>query len=108
MKLRLASALALSFAFSQIAIAPAMAEQAAPAPFRSVAPQTFSNEDLQRYGLSETDAAQVARMQADGYQVRVLSGEEADQYRAGQYGDRTMWIVIGGVILVLLVAAAVD
>jgi hypothetical protein len=103
----LASAIALTFALGAMAAPAANAEQ--PGAFRSAAPQTFTTEDLQRYGLSRDDATQIADMQAQGYEVQVISEEEAAQYRAGQYADNhMMWLVIGGVILIVLVAAAVN
>lgn len=106
MKIGLASAAALSFALAQIA-APAYAETAGQ--FRSAEAQAFSTAELQRFGLSSTDADQIAAMQEQGYEVQVLSPQEASQYTAGQYEDnRTMWLVIGGVILIVIVAAAVS
>lgn len=102
MKFRLATALALSLAFTQLAAPAAYAQQATQ--FRTVAPQSFSAEDLQRYGLSAEDAAQVHALQQQGYQVRVLSAEEAEQYRAG-LSNRTWWI-IGGVVLVAAIVVA--
>jgi hypothetical protein len=104
MKLRLASVLALSLAFTSMAAPIALAEEQAQ--FRAAAPQAFSAEDLQRYGLSADDATQVQALQAQGYQVRVLSAEEAEQYKAG-ISNRTWWI-IGGVVLVAAIVLAAD
>jgi hypothetical protein len=106
MKLGLASATALCFALTQVAVAPAMAE--APSAFRTAPAQSFTQSDLERFGLSASDAAQVHAYQQAGYQVQVLSADEAQSYRAGQYTHDTMWIVIGAIVLVVLVAAAVD
>lgn len=104
MKLRLVRALALSFALTSIAVPAAFAET--PAQFRAAAPQAFSAEDLQRYGLSSDDAAQVRSLQQQGYQVRVLTPEEAQQYTGG-ISNRTWWI-IGGVVLIAAIVVAVD
>lgn len=106
MKFRLASALALSLALSTIAAPAAFARDSA-TPFRTVAAQTFSTEDLQRYGLSSADAAQVAAYQAAGYDVQVMSPEEASQYTAGQF-SQTQWLVIGLIVIVVAVAVASD
>lgn len=103
MKLRLASVLALSLAFTTIAAPIVSAEEAA---FRSAAPQSFSAEDLQRYGLSAEDAAQVSTLQQQGYTVRVLTEEESRQYTAG-ITNRTWWI-IGGVVLIAAIVASSD
>jgi hypothetical protein len=104
MKLGLASAIALSLAFSQIAAPVAFAQQTAQ--FRTAAPTAFSTVDLQRYGLSAEDAAQVATLQQQGYQVRVLTPEEASQYKAGM-SNRTWWI-IGAVVVIAAVVIAND
>jgi hypothetical protein len=101
MKFRLATALALSFALTAAPVA--LAEQQA-AQFRSVAPQSFSAEDLRAYGLSANDATQVAELQRQGYQVRVLSAEEAAQYSGGM-SNRTWWI-IGAVVVIAVVLAS--
>lgn len=104
MKIRLATAVALSLAFSQIAAAPAMAQEPA---FRSVERQSFSTQDLQRYGLSAEEAAQVAAYQDRGYQVQVMTPEEAQQYTGGQFTS-TQWLVIGLLVIVVAVAVAAD
>ena len=103
MKFRLATALALSLAFTQVAAPAAFAEQRASA-FRSVAPQTFTTDELQAYGLSAGDAAQVAALQAQGYRVQVLTPEEASQYEAGM--STTWWLIIGLAVVVIVVAAS--
>lgn len=102
MKFRIATVVAFSLAFAQITAPAAMAETQ----FRTVERQAFSNEDLQRYGLSADDAAQVQAYQRQGYQVRVVTPEEASQYQAG-ISNRTWWI-IGAVVVIVAVAAAVD
>ena len=104
MKLRLVRALAMSFALASIAAPAAFAQE--PAQFRSAAPQAFNTEDLQRYGLSQDDAAQVQSLQQQGYQVRVLTAEEAQQYTGG-ISNRTWWI-IGGVVLIAAIVVAAD
>jgi hypothetical protein len=104
MKLRaIAAALALSFAATQVAVPAAYAETS----FRSVEAQTFSQAELQRYGLSADDASQVAAYQDAGYQVQVVSAEEAAQMTGGQF-SQNQWLVIGIVVLVIVVAVSVD
>lgn len=104
MKLRaIAAALALSFAVTQVAAPAAYAETS----FRSVEAQTFSQTELQRYGLSANDASQVAAYQDAGYQVRVMSAEEASQVTGGQF-SQNQWLVIGLVVIIVLVAVSVD
>jgi hypothetical protein len=105
MKFRLASALSLSLAFSQVVAAPAAFAQE-PAQFRSAAARSFSTEDLQRYGLSSADAAQVAAYQDAGYQVQVISAEEAERMYGGQFSN-SQWMVIGLIALVVVIAVAV-
>ena len=104
MKLRLASVLALSLAFTQVAAPAAFAQE--PAQFRSVEARTFSAEELQRYGLSADDAAQVRAYQDQGYTVQVMSPEEASQY-TGDLSNNT-WLIIGLVVVVVAVAVASD
>lgn len=94
---RLATAAAFALALSTVAPA-ALAEE-----FRSAEPQAFSQQELQQYGLSEADAAQVVAYQADGYQVVVMSPEEAEQYQAGI--TTTQWLLIGLLVVVVVVAA---
>lgn len=106
MKFRLASALALSFAFTQVAAPAAFAQEPA-TQFRSVAAQSFSTQDLQRYGLSSADASQVHALQQQGYEVRVVTPEEAQQYSAGQFTN-SQWLVIGLVVVLIVVAVAAD
>lgn len=97
---RLATALALALAFSTAAPA-AFAETQA---FRTAEAQTFSQQDLQQYGLSAADAAQVAAYQEQGYNVVVMSPEEAEQYQAGL--STTHWLLIGLLVIVVAVAVA--
>ena len=95
---RLATAVAFALALSTVAPA-ALAEE-----FRSAEPQAFSQTELQQYGLSQADAAQVAAYQEQGYNVVVMTPEEAQQYQAGI--TSTQWLLIG--LLVVVVAVAVS
>lgn len=105
MKSRLLGAVALAFAFSQVAAPAAYAQQAA-AQFRTAAPQSFSSEDLQRYGLSADASARAEALQAQGYEIRVLSHEEAAQYQAGITDNQ--WLLIGILAAVVVIAVAVS
>lgn len=104
MKIRAATAVALALAFTQVTAPAAMAEQTA-AQFRSAEAQAFSQADLQRYGLSAADAAQVDAYQQAGYQVQVISQEEAERQYAGQFSN-SQWLVIGLIVVVVIVAVA--
>lgn len=104
MKSKLVSALALSFALTTVAIAPAQANEAA-SQFRAPAAQTFSSQDLQRYGMTAADADRAAAMQDNGYQVMVLTPEEADSYRAGITDNQ--WLLLGILAGVIVIAVAV-
>jgi hypothetical protein len=95
---RLATALALSLALSTFAAPAAFAEQQ----FRSAEAQTFTQQELQQYGLSAEDASQVAAYQDQGYNVVVMSPEEAAQYQAGI--TSTQWLLIGLLVIVIAVA----
>jgi hypothetical protein len=103
MKSRIVSAVALAFALSQVGVAAAYAEQTAP--FRTAAPQTFSSEDLQRYGLSKEASARAEALQKDGYEVKVLSKEEAAKYQAGITDNQ--WLLLGILAGVVVIAVAV-
>ncbi len=104
MKIRSVCALAAGLALSQFGVS-AYAEPAqAPAQFRSVQPQTFTAEDLERYGLDADAAARGVALQEQGYQIVALTPEEAEAYRAGAI-SQTEWILIGiGVLIVLAIA----
>ena len=104
MKARLLGALALSLAFSQFAVSTASAEQTAH--FRTVAPQTFSTSELQAYGLDANSASQVAGLQAQGYQVQLVTPDQARQMHGGEMSNRTWWIIGGIVVIAVIVAAA--
>ncbi len=106
MKLRaLVSALALSLAFTQVAAPAAYATEATQ--FRSVEAQSFSQDELQRYGLTAADAAQVGALQDQGYQVQVVTAEEASAMTGGQF-SQNQWLVIGIIVLVIVVAVSAD
>ena len=101
MKNRIAAVVALSFAFGSVA-APAFAEEAA---FRTAAPQTFSASDLQAYGLSADATQRAVALQDQGYEIRVLSTEEAAQYQAGMTDNQ--WLLLGILAGVIVIAVAV-
>ena len=103
MKSRFLSALAAAVALT-VAV-PAYAETpTAQTEFRQVAPQSFTTEDLQRYGLSSEEVARGVALQEQGYTIVALTPEEAEAYRAGAI-SQTEWILIGiGVLIILAVA----
>jgi hypothetical protein len=105
MKARFLGAVALAFAFTQLAAPAAYAQQAA-AQFRTAAPQTFSSQDLQQYGLSAEASDRATALQSQGYEIRVLSHEEAQQYQAGITDNQ--WLLIGILAAVIVVAVAVS
>lgn len=104
MKSRLVSALALSFVLAPIAAAPALAEQ--PAAFRTAAPQAFSADDMQRYGLSDAQTARAMDLQEQGYELMVMTPEEADQYTAGLTDQELLLVAILVGVVVIAVAVA--
>jgi CubicO group peptidase (beta-lactamase class C family) len=99
---RIATALALSLAFTSLA--PLAAAQEPVSQFRAAEPQAFTQEELQQYGLSSADAAQVAAYQDQGYNVVVMTPEEAQQYQAGI--TSTQWLLIGLLVVVVVVAVS--
>jgi hypothetical protein len=101
MKSRLLSAVALSLALTA---APAFAGESA-APFRTAAPQTFSADELQAYGLDAQAAERAVALQDQGYEVRVLSEEEAAAYQAGITDNQ--WLLLGILAGVIVIAVAV-
>jgi len=105
MKLRAPAAIALSLALTQFAV-PAAAIAEAPSTFRSVEAQTFSASDLSRYGLSADEIAQVEAYQADGYEIQLMTAEEAEAYNAG-ISTRNVLAIVGLVVIVLVVASAI-
>ena len=105
MKVVLASAVALSLAFGAVAT-PAMAAPIPAAGFRTAAPQSFTAADLQRYGLSAEAAQRAEALQAQGYQVKVLTPEEAQQYQAGITDNQWIWLGILAGVIVIAVAVS--
>lgn len=99
---RYVNAFALSLAFASLAPA-AMAEEQQ-ARFRAAEARSFSAEELQQYGLTAGDAAQVAAYQDQGYNVVVMTPEEAAQYQAGI--TSTQWILIGLLVVVVVAVAS--
>lgn len=101
MKNQMIGALALTLAIGQIAVAPAFAEPATASHFRTAPAQTFSAEDLQRYGLDADASARAVALQSEGYHILALTPAEAASYQAGDY-SQTTWILIGVGVLVIL------
>lgn len=99
MNSRILGAAALALA---LVTAPAYAEQAQ---FRSAAPQTFTSQDLQSYGLSAEASNRAVDLQNQGYEVRVLSEEEAQNYQAGITDNQ--WLLLGILAGVIVIAVAV-
>lgn len=99
------AAAAAVFAFGQIAVMPAYAKEAEATQFRTAAPTQFSAEDLQRYGLDASATDRAMQLQKDGYEIRVLSGEEAAKYKAGITDNQ--WLLLGILAGVIVIAVAV-
>lgn len=99
----LVSAIALSFAFASVAAPAANAQEAAA--FRTAAPQAFSASELERYGLDAAAAQRAVDLQSQGYEIRVLTPEEAAQYQAGITDNQ--WLMIGILAAVIVIAVAV-
>lgn len=94
---------ATSLALGQLA-APAYAQTQETTQFRAVEAHAFTVEDIQRYGLDESQAERAMDLQAQGYQIVALTPEEAEAYQAGAI-SQTEWILIGiGVLIILAVA----
>jgi hypothetical protein len=73
-------------------------------PFRTAAPQAFTAQDLERYGLDAEAAARGVALQEQGYQIVAMTPEEAEAYSAGAI-SQTEWILIGiGVLIILAIA----
>ena len=104
MKIRSICALACALAMTQFGgVAYAQTAQQAPEHFRTAAPQSFSAEELQAYGLTSAETERAMTLQAQGYHVVALTPEEAESYKAGI--TQTEWILIGiGVLIILAVA----
>lgn len=96
----LASAVALSFALATMA-APAAAQE-----FRTAEPQSFSANELQQYGLDAATTERAVELQNQGYEIRVLSADEAEQYQAGVTDSQWIWLGILAGVIVIAVAVA--
>ncbi len=106
MKNHFTAALALGLALSTLGVSAAYAEPVpGAAHFRTVQPQSFSTEDLQRFGLNAEATARAESLQSQGYRILALTPAEAEAYRAGDYSQQT-WIFIGVAVLVILAVAA--
>jgi hypothetical protein len=101
MKTRFAGAAALAFAMAQLAAMPAYAE----APFRTAAPHAFSTQELTEYGLNSDQVSRAEQLQSQGYEIKVLSEQEAAQYQAGFTDNQ--WLLIGILAGVIVIAVAV-
>lgn len=100
MKSRFITALALSAALVAATATPSFAQ------FRTAAPQTFSAQELQAYGLDARTSQRAVDLQRQGYEVRVLSEEEAKGYQAGITDNQ--WLLLGilaGVVVIAVVVA---
>ena len=104
MKLRVPAAIVASLALSMAAPAAAFAQEA-PSPFRSVEAQSFSAADLQRYGLTDEQIAAVESYQQQGYEVQVMTPEEAAEYTGGMTTNNLLAIV--GLVAIVVVVASV-
>ncbi len=104
MKTRLPAAIALGFALTQVAVPFALAET--PSQFRSVEAQSFSADELARYGLNDAEAAQVRAYQEQGYEIQLLTPEEAEAYNAGLTNNNLL-AIIGLVAIVVVIAAVI-
>jgi hypothetical protein len=101
MKICLIGTLAAGLALSPIGFSAYAQPAEATTQFRTVQSQTFSAEDLQRYGLDAGAVAEAQELQAQGYQILALTPQEAESYRAGAL-SQTQWILIGVGVLVIL------
>ena len=100
MKPRFVTALALSTALFAATATPSFAQ------YRTAAPQSFTAEELQAYGLSADATQRAVALQQEGYEIRVLSEEEAHAYQAGITDNQ--WLLLGilaGVIVIAVVVA---
>lgn len=104
MKTRLPAAIALGFALTQVAVPFAFAETPA-SQFRSVEAQSFNADELARYGLSDVEAAQVRAYQEQGYEIQLLTPEEAEAYNAGLTNNNVLAII--GLVAIVVVVASV-
>lgn len=103
MKSILTSAAALMMVAAQAVAMPAYAAQ--PTQFRTATAEKFSSTDLQRYGLNKAAADRGAELQKQGYEVRMVSKEDAEKYKAGITDNQ--WIMLGILAGVIVIAVAV-
>lgn len=103
MKARLAGAVGAIFALAQVAAMPAYAEQS---PFRAPEARAFSAADLQAYGMERAAADRAVALQDQGYEIRVLSQEEAANYQAGITDSQWIWLGILAGVIVIAVAVS--
>jgi hypothetical protein len=93
---RFATAVAVSFALSSIA-APAFAET----PYRTAEAQAFTAQELQAYGLDAATTQRAVDLQNQGYEIRMISEDEAAQYQAGVTDNQWIWLgILAGVIII--------
>lgn len=76
----------------------------AAAPFRTVEAQEFTAQDLQRFGLTEEEAARGMQLQERGYEIVALTPEEAEAYRAGAFTQTELILIGVGVLIILAIA----
>jgi hypothetical protein len=106
MKSGFVTALALGLALAGTSIAPAAYAEQAAATFRQPAAQTFTAADLERYGLDKAAAQRGEQLQKEGYEVKVLSKEEAAKYQAGITDNQWIWLgILAGVIIIAVAVA---
>jgi hypothetical protein len=105
MKSHLVKSLALGLVLAGTSLAPAAYAEQAAATFRSATPQTFTAADLEKYGLDKAAAARAEALQKQGYEVKVLSREEAAKYQAGITDNQ--WLLLGILAGVIIIAVAV-
>ncbi len=107
MKSRLVGAVALSLALSYgVALPAAYAAEPAAAQFRTAAPKAFNATELKQYGLSDAKIAEAEKLQKQGYEIRVLSEKEAQQYQAGITDNQWLMLAILAGVIVIAVAVA--
>ena len=99
MKPNFITALALSTALFAATATPSFAQ------FRTAEPQSFTAQDLQAYGLDAEAAQRGVALQDQGYEIRVLSEEEAEAYQAGITDNQ--WLLLGILAGVIVIAVAV-
>ncbi|HRO02557.1 MAG TPA: hypothetical protein PLS69_02985 [Terricaulis sp.] len=99
MKSRFLTALTLSAALVVATATPSFAQ------YRTAEPQSFTAEELQAYGLDAQASQRAIALQNEGYEIRVLSEEEAQAYQAGITDNQ--WLLLGILAGVIVIAVAV-